>query len=389
MSGEIYDPFVYQTHADPYPVYRALRDEHPVYHNKTHDFWALSRYDDVQQAVRNFQLFSSAQGTTLEPLKAQVPTLINSDPPVHTPLRRLIAGQFTPASVASLEPRVRDYATRLLEPALERGAFDIIGDFSAKLPMAIIAGMLGFPEEDEDMVRGWTDAVVHRDEGVFGMPEAGMQATLKLYEYFEQQMADRRKRRRDDIVQMMVDAEDSGTLSHEQALGYIYIMSIAGNETTTKLIGNMAWQLDHHPEALDRLAGDTTVLPQAIEEALRIDGPTHMMARTTTSDVSLHGQTIPAGAKVALLYMSANRDPRKFDRPDTYDLDRNPRDHLAFGGGLHACMGAALARLEVKVAWQQIFAHVRAFSIDRTAAKRMHSPQVRGFTHLPVTFVAR
>lgn len=388
-AAEIYDPFNYATHENPYPYYQKLRDDHPVYHNRKNDFWALSRYQDVVFAARNFKLFSSAKGTSLEYVGELAPILIDSDPAMHTRLRHLISGEFTPAHVARLEARVRTYAQRLLAPVRERGEFDVIADFSAKLPMAIICGLLGFPEQDEDMLRQWTDDCVHRDEGVFEMPEQGRIATMNMYGYFEEQMQSRRRNRREDIVQKFVDAEDAGQLSHEESLGYLYILSIAGNETTTKLIGNMAWQLDAHPAELKRLAANPALIAQAVEETMRIDGPTHMMARTTTADVPLHDKVIPAGAKVALLFMSANRDERKYPNADQFVLDRNPKDHLGFGGGIHACMGAALARLEARVAWEEIFKIAEDFEVQKDRTERMHSPQVRGFTHLPIRFTSR
>lgn len=388
-AQEVYDPFSYATHENPYPYYQKLRDEHPVYHNRKNDFWALSRYQDVVFAARNFKLFSSAKGTSLEYVGELAPILIDSDPAMHTRLRHLISGEFTPAHVARLERRVRDYAQRLLTPLRERGEFDVIADFSAKLPMAIICGLLGFPEQDEDMLRGWTDDCVHRDEGVFEMPEQGRIATMNMYGYFEEQMQARRRSRKEDIVQKFVDAEDAGQLSHEESLGYLYILSIAGNETTTKLIGNMAWQLDAHPAELKRLAANPALIGKAVEETMRIDGPTHMMARTATADIPLHDKVIPAGAKVALLFMSANRDERKYQNADTFVLDRNPKDHLGFGGGIHACMGAALARLEARVAWEEIFKIAEHFEVQKDRTQRMHSPQVRGFTHLPIRFTPR
>lgn len=382
-----YDPFDYALHDNPYDTYRRLRDEAPVFHNRKFDFWALSRYEDCQAAVRNFGVFSSAQGTTLEPIKAQVPTLINADPPIHTKMRHLIAGMFTPANVAVLEEDVRVLARELLEPHRDTGRIDIITDFAAKLPMAIICRLLGFPKADEDMLRNWTDTVVHRDEGVFEMPDEGMHASMKLYAYFAEDM----KRRaaeppRDDIIAALMAAEASGELSHEEVLGYIFILSIAGNETTTKLIGNMIFQLHRHPDQLAVLRAEPELLPSAIEETMRYDGPTQMMARTATRDVELHGRTIPAGAKVALLFTCANRDERKYENAEVYDVRRNPRDHLGFGGGLHACLGAALARLEARIAMTELLAMMRDFSIDETALQRMHSPQVRGFTHVPVAF---
>jgi len=383
-----YDPFDYRFHDNPYPVYRALRDQAPVYHNAKYGFWALSRYHDCQHAVRDFKTFSSAQGTSLEELKAQLPTLINSDPPVHTRLRHLVSGLFTPEKLAPLENVVRDMARELLAPHASTGRIDIIGDFAAKLPMAIICKFLGFPRADEDRLRALTDMVVHRDEGVFEMPDEGMQATIKLFEYFNADIAERARSAtsRDDIVTTLLAARDAGKIGHEDVLGYIYILSIAGNETTTKLIGNICYQLHKHPDQAEMLRNDMSLLPSAIEETMRYDGPTQMMARTTTRDVELHGRTIPKGAKVALLFTSANRDERKFADGESFDIRRDPRDHLGFGGGLHACLGAALARMEARVAMEEILAAIGRFEVDETGLARMHSPNVRGFTHVPLRF---
>jgi len=383
-----YDPYDYKFHDDPYPVYRRLRDHAPAYHNEKYNFWALSRYHDCQHAVRDFKTFSSAQGTSLEELKAQLPTLINSDPPVHTRLRHLIAGMFTPEKLAPLEIVVRDMARELLAPHLGTGRIDIIGDFAAKLPMAIICKFLGFPRADEDRLRALTDQVVHRDEGVFEMPDEGMQATIKLFEYFNADIAERARSAtsRDDIVTTLLAARDAGKIGHDDVLGYIYILSIAGNETTTKLIGNICYQLHKHPDQAEMLRQDMSLLPSAIEETMRYDGPTQMMARTTTRDVELHGRTIPKGAKVALLFTSANRDERKFADGESFDIRRDPRDHLGFGGGLHACLGAALARMEARVAMEEILAVIGRFEVDEAGLARMHSPNVRGFTHVPLRF---
>jgi len=383
-----YDPFDYRFHDNPYPVYRALRDQAPVYHNAKYGFWALSRYHDCQHAVRDFKTFSSAQGTSLEELKAQLPTLINSDPPVHTRLRHLVSGLFTPEKLAPLENVVRDMARELLAPHASTGRIDIIGDFAAKLPMAIICKFLGFPRADEDRLRALTDMVVHRDEGVFEMPDEGMQATIKLFEYFNTDIAERAKAAgsRDDIITSLLAARDAGKITHEDVLGYTYILSIAGNETTTKLIGNICYQLHKHPDQMAMLLADMSLLPSAIEETMRYDGPTQMMARTTTRDVELHGKTIPKGAKVALLFTSANRDERKFADGESFDIRRDPRDHLGFGGGLHACLGAALARMEARVAMEEILGAIGKFEVDETGLARMHSPNVRGFTKVPMRF---
>lgn len=384
----VYDPFNYSLHDDPFPIYRRMRDEAPVYHNEKFNFYALSRFEDVAAAARDFKTFSSAYGTTLEELEIDVRLLINTDPPEHSKLRHLVARMLTPANVAPLEDAVRSMARELLAPHLPKGRIDIIGDFAAKLPPAIICRLLGFPHEDAEYVSGLTDRVVHRDEGVFGMPEEGVQATAKLYEYFHARLAERAgKPGDDDIISSLMAAEEAGQLSHEEVLGYIYILSIGGHETTTKLIGNICLQLYRHPEQAQMLREDPSLIPAMVEETMRFDPPTQMMARTTTRDVTLHGVTIPKHSKVALIFASANHDERKFDNASDYDIRRNPRDHLGFGTGLHACLGAALARLEARVATEEILSILGEFEVDESSLERMHSPQVRGLIREVLTFV--
>jgi cytochrome P450 len=384
-----FDPFDYRTHDDPYPIYQRLRDEAPLYWNDKHGFWILSRYEDCRRAVQDFKTFCNGQGQTLEPLKAQVPTVLTVDPPDHTRLRHLTLGMFLPGVVEKLEALVRDLARDLLRPHLPQGRIDIVTDFAARLPMAIICRMLGFPREDEDMLRNWTDLVVHRDEGVFEMPEAGMKATLALYDYYDQTMRRRAgEPPRDDVVGKLMRDEADGQISHEEVLGYLYVLSIAGNETTTKLIGNMAYQLNRHPDQRQWVIDDPSLIASAVEETLRFDGPTQMMARTVTRPIEIHGQELQPGQKVGLLFISANRDERKWPDAGRFDIRRTARDHLGFGAGIHACLGAALARLEARVALQEILRAMPDFAVDESGLERMHSPQVRGYTKVPVTFMA-
>jgi cytochrome P450 len=382
-----FDPFDYRYHDNPYPIYRQLRDEAPLYWNDTHGFWILSRYEDCRRAVLDYRTFCNGQGQSLEPLKAQVPTVLTSDPPDHTRLRQLTFSMFAPATVGALEGVVRDMARDLLAPHIATGRMDIIADFAARLPMAIICRMLGFPRADEDMLRGWTDAVVHRDEGVFEMPDSGMRATLSLYAYYEEAMA---KRAGEppcaDVVGKLMEDEKAGLLSHEEVLGYLYILSIAGNETTTKLIGNTVYQLHRHADQRALLFDEPSLIPLAVEETLRFDGPTQMMARTVAQAVEVHGRTLSPGQKVGLLFISANRDERKWADAETFDIRRTVRDHLGFGAGLHACLGAALARLEARVALEEILSAIPDFAVDESGLERMHSPQVRGYTKVPVRF---
>jgi cytochrome P450 len=228
---------------------------------------------------------------------------------------------------------------------------------------------------------------VHRDDGVYAMPESGLKATMAMYQYLDNLTAERRKHAfGNDLVSLILQAEDAGDVSHEEVVGFLYLLAIAGNETTTKLIGNMTYQLSEHPEQLKILVDNPSLLSSAIEEVMRFDGPTQLQARTATADIKMHGKTIHKGDKVGILFIAANRDERHYPNPDTFDVRRNPRDHIGFGAGVHACLGAALARLEVKIAFEELFKITHEFKVDNERLTRMHSPNVRGYTSVPISF---
>lgn len=386
-----FDPFDYKTQDDPYPSYQRLRDEAPAYFCEKYGVWILSRYDDCVAALRDWKTYCNRYGQTLEPTgEGQLPILLTMDPPEHTRLRKVVARVLTPEKVMALENDVRDLAVKLLEPFRKTGRIDIVADFSAYLPMAIIARMLHIPEEDETWIRHQCDLCVHRDEGVFRMPQAGIDATMKLYAYNEELIRKRREKPEgQDLLSLILQAEDKGEMNHDEVLGFIYLLAIAGNETTTKMIGNMAYQLSENPDQRDRLVADPSLIPAAVEETMRFDGPTQLQARTLTADVTLHGQTMKAGTKIGILFISANRDERHYPNADRFDISRNPKDHLGFGGGIHACLGAALARLEARIAFEEILKIMPDFKVDKGGLKRMHSPNVRGYTHVPVTFTPK
>jgi hypothetical protein len=381
-----YDPFSYEIHADPYPVYARLREEAPAYHDAEHGFWALSRYDDVRAALLDHETYCSSRGFTLEDIgDFALPMMIMMDPPDHTRLRATVNRALTPRRMADLEGWLRALAAGLLDDLAARGRGDLIGDFAALLPMAAISRMLGVPETDQDRLRGWADAMVHRDDGVQGVPDDAKQAAAEIYAYFEHLLVKRRLDDGEDLLSLLLAAGVQGEISHLEILGFCYLLIIAGNETSTKLIGNIAYQLQRHPDHREALLADPTLVPNAVEEVLRFDPVTHMMARTLTRDVELHGERMQAGSKVALILASANRDERFWQRPDELDLHRHDaKEHLAFGFGIHHCIGAALARSEARVALAEMLRRIPRYRIDDAGLERVHSGNVRGFARLPI-----
>lgn len=383
-----YDPFAYETHEDPFPVYRLLRDEAPVSWNPDLRFWALSRYDDVRAALMDWGSFTSTEGITLERKVGEVePMLIEMDPPRHTALRAIVSRAFTARRLAELEEPMRALARSLVDAFAGTGRCDLIADLSAILPMAVIARMLAIPESDHPRLREWTDAMLHREPGRKEVTTAGIEGATHLYAYFDSIIRQRRRQPGDDLVSSLLSAEvDGHALAYSEILGFCFLLVIAGNETTTKLIGNAVYWLARNPDTRARLLVDPSLIPAAVEETLRYDGSTQVMARACTTDIDLHGQRMHPGDKVLLLLGSANRDERFWDEPDRFDLDRNPAGHLAFGQGIHHCLGAPLARLESRVALEELLPKVGEYEVDEAGAERVHSGNVRGFAHLPLVF---
>jgi cytochrome P450 len=385
-----YDPYSYAIHEDPYPVYAELRRCAPLYRNERLGFWALSRHADVLAAFRDTARFSNRNGVSLDPA-AQGPqasatmSFLAMDPPRHTRMRALVSRGFTPRRVAELEPRIREIARGYLERVAQEGRCDFIGDFAARLPMDVISEMLGVPAADRDELRRWADAVVHRDEGVAGIPDTAMEAVSNLLAYFAGHLAERRAHARDDLTGALLEAEiDGDRLTDVEVLGFLFLMIIAGNETTTKLLGNALYWLWRNPEQRELVEADPALIPRWIEETLRYDGSTQALSRTLAADVEAHGATMRAGDRCVLLIGSANRDERVFADPDRFDLRRDTTAMLSFGHGTHFCLGAALARLEARVALEEVWKRMRDFEIDPRGIVRVHSVNVRGFAALPV-----
>jgi cytochrome P450 len=385
-----YDPFSYEIHEDPYPIYRRLRDEAPAYFDETHGFWALSRYADVHRALHDHATFSSAQGFLLEDIDDfTLPMLLGMDPPDHGRLRATIGRALTPRRVAMLEDPIRLRCRASIDRIAAAGRAELIGDFAALLPMWVISRLLRVPDADQDGLRRLADVMVHREDGTRGVPEAGKAAAAEIYGYFERLLAERGTDDTDDLLSLLLAAERAGEISHLEIVGFCFLLVIAGNETTTKLLGNLADQLTLHPAVQAALAAEPTRIANAVEEMLRYDTSTHMMARTLARDVELHGRRLEAGRKVALLLASANRDERRWRDPDVFDVTRDTSDHVAFGFGVHFCLGAALARLEARVALEELLARLPDFTVERSGLVRVHSGNVRGYGAVPIAFTPR
>jgi cytochrome P450 len=391
-----FSPYDYALHEDPYPTYARLRAEAPLYRNAEQDFWALSRYDDVAAAFRDHRRLSSANGVSLDPAAwgphaHKTMSFLALDDPRHARLRALVSRGFTPRRVTGLEPRIRELARRHLRPALERGEFDFVADFAGRFPMDVISELMGVPEADRDELRRLADTVMHREDGVLDVPPAAMEASLHLVEYYAGMLAERRHRRTDDLTSALLDAEiDGDRLADDEIIAFLFLMVVAGNETTTKLLANAVYWAWRHPDQLAKPLADPARVPDWVEETLRYDTSSQMLARTVTEDLDLHGRTVPAGARMLLLVGSANRDHRAFPDPDRYNLDRDTTAQLvSFGGGPHFCLGAHLARLEARIALTELVDRVAGYDVDADRARRVHSSNVRGFATLPVRAEAR
>jgi len=389
-----YDPYDYQVHEDPYPVYRALRDEAPVYRNPALGFVALSRHADVLAAFKDVESFSNRHGVSLDQdaFHADADTTMSflaMDPPRHTRMRALVSRGFTPRRVSELEPRIRAIAREHLDACRGRGGCDFIADFAGRLPMDVISELLGVPASDRPTLRAWADQVVHREEGQRGLPPEVAQAALKMVQYFTAMIAENRRSPRDDLTGALLAAEiDGSRLSDREIIGFLFLMIVAGNETTTKLLGNALYWLSRNPDPRQQVRRDPSLIPLWVEETLRYDNSTQALARLVARDVELHGEKLRAGEKAALLIGSANRDERAFPDPDRFDLRRNTQRSLAFGQGTHFCLGAALARLEGRVALEEVERLLPDWEIDPSGIQRIHSVNVRGFAALPIRFAS-
>ena len=391
----VYSPYDYAIHEDPYPTYARLRAEAPLYRNEERGFWALSRHADVLAAYKDTERFSSALGVSLEPTAtgphaSKTMSFLAMDPPKHGRMRGIVSRAFTPRRVNDLEPHILELTRAHLEPALERGEFDFVADFAGKLPMDVMSEMLGVPQADRVEVRRLADLLVHREEGVYDVPQSGMEAAIVLAKYFSEMITERRAQPHDDLTSAQLEAEMEGEqLTDGDVMAVLFLMIVAGNETTAKLLANaMYWASENRSEQARAFSEEGWIEPW-IEETLRYDGSSQATARTLTREVELYGKVLPEGDRVLLLIGSANRDGDVFRDADRYDLARDTSEMVSFGAARHFCLGAPLARLEARVALNEIVRRVRSYEVDAGRARRVHSVNVRGFASLPIAVEPR
>ncbi|GAC1523701.1 MAG: cytochrome P450 [Marmoricola sp.] len=405
MSSQVFDPYDYDFHEDPYPAYAWLRAESPLHYAPADDLWVLSRHADVFATLRDDVTFSNRMGVALDASAwnadaHRVMSFLALDGSDQTRLRKLVSAAFTPRRVRELAPRIQQltehYLARVLDASDDRGESDWIADLAGKLPMDVISEMMGVPEEDRDEVRRLADLVVHREGGVRDVPEAGMLAAFELISYYEAMVKQRRDRPTDDLTSALTVAEiGDDRLTDGEIIAFLFLMVVAGNETTTKLLGNALFHLSADPaqqKGVFTAEDPEEAVAPWVEETLRFDTSSQMIARYVSADVTLYDTTIPAGSKLLVLLGSANRDERVFTDPTTYDLRRDKTElarSLSFGSGRHFCLGANLARLEARIVLAELVRRVESFQVDRDRSVRVHSTSVRGFATLPTSFVRR
>lgn len=388
-----WDPYDAELDDDPYSVWALLRDDAPVYRNDRYDFWALSRFADVEAAHKDPLTYSSARGTVLENMGADMSALgmmIFLDPPAHTRLRSFVSRALTPRRVAALEDTVRALCADLLDPLVGSGRFDYVQEFAAQLPSQVISSLVGVPPEDQEEQRRLVDALFHIEPGVGTMNESAGAAGLALIAYLGELVEQRTAKPRDDMVSDLIRAELTDDEDHAQPLTadectrFALLLYSAGTETVAKLLGNAAVVLSQHPAQRADLVARPDLIANAVEELLRFEAPSPVQGRWTTRDVSLHGVHIPHDSKVLLLTGSAGRDERAFPDPDRFDVRRTMQHHLSFGYGVHFCLGAALARLEGRVALEETLKRFPTWEVDPSAVTRVHTSTVRGYREVTV-----
>ena len=390
-SDIYYDPYDFEIDVDPYPLWRRMREEAPLYRNEKYDFWALSRFEDVEPCLIDWDTYRSGKGSILELIRAdfEIPrgAILFEDPPRHDVHRGVMSRVFTPKKMNAIEPKVREFCARTLDPLVGSGHFDFIADLGAQMPMRTIGFLLGIPEQDQEAIRDRLDEGLALEEGQEGAFDAeGFDGAEMFGEYIDW----RAQHPSDDLMTEMLNAEfedeDGVTrrFTREELTTFINLLAGAGNETTTRLIGWTGKLLAEHPEQRRQIVEDRALVAPAIEEVLRYEAPSPAQARWVSREVEHHGQRIEQGSVMMLLNGSANRDDRQFPDGDTFDIHREIGHHLSFGYGIHFCLGAALARLEGRVALDEVLNRFPEWEVDWGQAEQARTSTVRGWAKLPV-----
>jgi cytochrome P450 len=390
-TGVYYDPFDVDINADPYPTFRRLRDEAPIYYNERYDVWALSRYEDVEKGLVDWQTFSSSRGDILELVQSgmELPSgvVLFEDPPLHTKHRGLMSRVFTPRRMNALEDQVREFCARCLDPLVGTDRFDLVADLGAEMPMRVIGMLLGIPETGLAAVRDRSDATLRTESG---KPMELQADAIANGEIFAEYVEWRAQHPSDDLMTALLNAEfedehgETRTLTRDEVLTYTMVLAGAGNETTGRLIGWLGKVLGEHPDQRRELVADRSLIPNTIEETLRFEPTGPHVARYVARDADYYGTTVPAGSAMLLLVGAANRDERRYEDPDRFDVHRDLSQHLTFGYGLHYCLGAALARLEGRVALDELLNRFPDWEVDYEHIELAPTSTVRGWDAMPV-----
>lgn len=394
-----YDQYRYDIDDNPHEIWRRMRDEAPVWRNEKYNYWALSRFEDVLKASEDWQTFSSAYGTVLEMMTEEPGTagtlMIFNDPPYHTQLRKVVARQFYPGKIATFERELREIVIGHIKPIEGRTEFDFVQDFARWIPMDGISMLLGIPPEDRRQINQWADDSLFRAEDDEKTTERGLAAMSSVHQYFRKILADRKANPQNDfltdIAHGQVDLPDGSKrpMTDREAFDFMVLLSLAGNETVARLLSNAGVLLARHPEQRQRLRDNPALIPRAVEELLRFEPPSPVQFRRLTRDIVMHGVQMKKGDNVALLTASATRDERQWENPQVFDVERAPHRHVTFGYGVHSCIGANLARLESRIALEEVLARIGDWTVDESAVVRTRTSTVRGYSRVPVKVAPR
>ena len=395
-SQLVFDPFSEEFFTDPYETYRRMRQEAPVYYSEQHDFYALTRHEDVAAAFKDYETYSSAQGIDLAMVKGggvppEQKSIIFMDPPEHRRMRSLVNKVFTPRAIGALKPMVTELIEGLLSE-VHGDQFDVVQDFSALFPVEVITTMLGVPAEHRQQIRNWVDRSLHREPGQIEIDEGGWEAITQIGMVYYDLIQQRREHPQDEMISGLIAAEverDDGEktrLDDIEIAGFAVLLGGAGAETVTKLVANAVVMFARHPDQWQKLLDDRGKIPAAVEEVLRYEAPAQYNVRYSLKEVQLHGVTIPAGKPVFLVGGSANRDPEAFTDADEFDIDRDRAEaqNVGLGYGIHSCLGAALARMESAIALEKLLDFMPRYEVIWDGCRRVSMQNVAGWSHVPV-----